>query len=120
MTCIMHFPFAKLGKRSVYSPPPQKKNKQTNKQKTKKTALFNKLGKFMDACCSYLVLKGQIRVRTAPWQLFKVGLMNNLNSLLVSFSYHRQSLVHIKVYRKLSLAHSFGVLYLYFFPRIQR
>ena len=62
MTCIMHFPFAKLGKRSVYSPPLKKK-----KQTKKKTALFNKHGKFMGACCPYLELKGQIRVRTAPW-----------------------------------------------------
>ena len=105
------FPFCKARQKvSIFLPPPKKK----------KTALFNKHGKFMGACCPYLVLKGQIRVRTAPWQLFIVGLINNLNSLLVSFSHHRQSLVHIKVYWKLSLAHSFGVLYLYFFPRIQR
>ena len=37
MNCIMHFPFANIGKRSVYSPPPPKKktNKQTNKKQKK-------------------------------------------------------------------------------------
>lgn len=42
MTCIMRFPFAKLGKRSVYSPPPQKKKTKQKKQQQKKDVHYSK------------------------------------------------------------------------------
>ena len=43
MTCIMHFPFAKLGKRSVYSPPPKKKKQQQQQQQKTTTKKLHSL-----------------------------------------------------------------------------